>query len=91
MKRFKFHKILLLTISSCILLTNSILAQNILSLEDALTITLKENIDIKIKNVKFCLILIYKAEFKLVSKNPLIVCGVKPASKESVSAVSPSN
>ena len=49
MKRFKFHKILLLTISSCILLTNSILAQNILSLEDALTITLKENIDIKIK------------------------------------------
>ena len=49
MKRFKFHKILLLTISSCILLTNSILAQNILSLEDALSITLKENIDIKIK------------------------------------------
>ena len=49
MKRFKFHKILCLTISSCILLTNSILAQNILSLEDALSITLKENIDIKIK------------------------------------------
>ena len=49
MKRFKFHKILLLTISSCILLTNSILAQNILSLEDVLSITLKENIDIKIK------------------------------------------
>ena len=48
MKRFKFHKILS-TISSCILLTNSILAQNILSLEDALSITLKENIDIKIK------------------------------------------
>ena len=48
MKKFKFHKILLL-ISTVFLLINSIYAQDVLSIEDALSITLKENIDIKIK------------------------------------------
>ena len=48
MKKFKFHKILFL-ISSSLLLINSINAQDVLSIEDALSITLKENIDIKIK------------------------------------------
>ena len=48
MKKFKFHKILFL-ISSSFLLINSIYAQDVLSIEDALSITLKENIDIKIK------------------------------------------
>ena len=48
MKKFKFHKILLL-ISSSFILINSINAQDILSIEDALSITFKENIDIKIK------------------------------------------
>lgn len=48
MKKFKFHKILLL-ISTVFLHINSIYAQDVLSLEDALSITLKENIDIKIK------------------------------------------
>lgn len=48
MKKFKFHKILFL-ISSSLLLINSINAQEFLSIEDALSITLKENIDIKIK------------------------------------------
>ena len=48
MKKFKFHKIILL-ISTVFLLINSIYAQEVLSIEDALSITLKENIDIKIK------------------------------------------
>ena len=48
MKKFKFHKILLL-ISAVFLLINSIYAQDVLSIEGALSITLKENIDIKIK------------------------------------------
>ena len=48
MKKFKFHKILLL-VSTVFLLINSIYAQDVLSIEDALSITLKENIDIKIK------------------------------------------
>ena len=47
-KRFKFHKIILL-ISTVFLLINSIYAQELLSIEDVLSITLKENIDIKIK------------------------------------------
>ena len=49
MKKFKFHKISLLLISTVFLLINSIYAQDVLSIEDALSITLKENIDIKIK------------------------------------------
>ena len=48
MKKFKFHKILLL-ISTVFLHINLIYAQDVLSIEDALSITLKENIDIKIK------------------------------------------
>jgi outer membrane protein len=48
MKKFKFHKILF-SISTVFLLINSIYAQDVLSIEDALSITLKENIDIKIK------------------------------------------
>jgi len=48
MKKFKFHKILCL-ISTVFLLIHSIYAQDVLSIEDALSITLKENIDIKIK------------------------------------------
>ena len=48
MKKFKFHKIILL-ISTVFLLINSIYAQELLSIEDALSITLKENINIKIK------------------------------------------
>ncbi len=49
MKRFKLHKKLCFTISILLLLISSINAQNLLSLENALSITLKENIDIKIK------------------------------------------
>ena len=49
MKRFKLHKKLCFTISILLLLISSINAQDLLSLEDALSITLKENIDIKIK------------------------------------------
>ena len=49
MKRFKFPKRLYLSVSILFILSASINAQNSLSLENALTITLKENIDIKIK------------------------------------------
>ena len=49
MKRFKFPKRLYLSVSILFILSVSINAQNSLSLENALAITLKENIDIKIK------------------------------------------
>lgn len=49
MKRFKFPKRLYLSVSILFILSASINAQNSLSLENALAITLKENIDIKIK------------------------------------------
>ena len=49
MKRFKFPKRLYLSVSILFILSVSINAQNSLSLENVLAITLKENIDIKIK------------------------------------------
>ena len=48
MKRFKFDPKFKLSISILLILTSSINAQNILSLENVLAITLKENIDLKI-------------------------------------------
>ena len=49
MRRFKFHNILCLILSINMLLGNSINAQDSLSLENVLAITLKQNIQIKIK------------------------------------------
>ena len=49
MKRFNYNIILNLIVGIIILISTNIYAQNTLSLKNALSITLQENIDIKIK------------------------------------------